>query len=274
MNISAWLMQATKRLKAIGITSARLDAELLLAETLRRPRTYLHAHLDEPIDPRRYDIAEARLDLRLDRVPLAYIVGYKEFYGRRFSVTPQVLIPRPESEAMIELLLELSGSDVTPKTLLDVGTGSGCLGITAKLERPLLRVILSDTSNRALAVAAKNADMLGAEVTLQTQSLLSGQLEPLDYMLANLPYVDRSWQQSPELQHEPGQALYASDQGLALIKKLLEQAPRHLTPDGYLLLEADQRQHSTLITHAARQGLAHVTTRGLIVALRPIATQG
>lgn len=274
MNISAWLMQATKRLKAIGITSARLDAELLLAETLRRPRTYLHAHLDEPIDPRRHDIAEARLDLRLDRVPLAYIVGYKEFYGRRFSVTPQVLIPRPESEAMIELLLELSGSDVTPKTLLDVGTGSGCLGITAKLERPLLRVILSDTSNRALAVAAKNADMLGAEVTLQTQSLLSGQLEPLDYILANLPYVDRSWQQSPELQHEPEQALYASDQGLALIKKLLEQAPRHLTPDGYLLLEADQRQHSALITHAARQGLAHVTTRGLIVALRPIATQG
>lgn len=274
MNISAWLMQATKRLKAIGITSARLDAELLLAETLRRPRTYLHAHLDEPIDPRRHDIAEARLDLRLDRVPLAYIVGYKEFYGRRFSVTPQVLIPRPESEAMIELLLELSGSDVTPKTLLDVGTGSGCLGITAKLERPLLRVVLSDTSSQALAVAAKNADTLGAEVTLQTQSLLSGQLEPLDYMLANLPYVDRSWQQSPELQHEPEQALYASDQGLALIKKLLEQAPRHLTPDGYLLLEADQRQHSTLITHAARQGLAHVTTRGLIVALRPIATQG
>lgn len=274
MNISAWLMQATKRLKAIGITSARLDAELLLAETLRRPRTYLHAHLDEPIDPRRHDIAEARLDLRLDRVPLAYIVGYKEFYGRRFSVTPQVLIPRPESEAMIELLLELSGSDVTPKTLLDVGTGSGCLGITAKLERPLLRVVLSDTSSQALAVAAKNADTLGAEVTLQTQSLLSGQLEPLDYMLANLPYVDRSWQQSPELQHEPGQALYASDHGLALIKKLLEQTPRHLTPDGYLLLEADQRQHSTLITHAARQGLAHVTTRGLIVALRPIATQG
>ena len=86
------------------IPSALLDAELILAETLRKPRTYLHAHPDDEIDPRRVDIAEARLNLRLDRVPLAYILGYKEFYGRKFKVSPQVLVPRPESEAIIELL--------------------------------------------------------------------------------------------------------------------------------------------------------------------------
>ena len=101
--ISFWLKNAAKSLKDAGIPSARLDAELILANTLRKNRTYLHAHLDEEIDPRRVDIANARLDLRLDRVPMAYILGYKEFYGRKFTVSPAVLVPRPESEDMISL---------------------------------------------------------------------------------------------------------------------------------------------------------------------------
>ena len=105
MTISTWLKLATKQLKDTGITSARLDAELLLAETLRKPRTYLHAHLDEDIDPRRVDIANARLDLRLERVPLAYILGYKEFFGRKFRVTPAVLVPRPETEDLMTIFL-------------------------------------------------------------------------------------------------------------------------------------------------------------------------
>ena len=157
MNISTWLIQATKQLKVIGITSARLDAELILANTLRKNRTYLHAHLDEEIDPRRVDIADARLSLRLDRVPLAYILGCKEFYGRKFTVSPAVLVPRPESEEMITLFLALTAGEIAPKTLIDIGTGSGCLGITAALERPSLRVILSDISPRAIKVAKKNA---------------------------------------------------------------------------------------------------------------------
>jgi release factor glutamine methyltransferase len=107
MTISTWLKLATKQLKDIGITSARLDAELLLAETLRKPRTYLHAHLNEDIDPRRVDIANARLDLRLERVPLAYILGYKEFFGRKFRVTPAVLVPRPETEDLMTIFLQL-----------------------------------------------------------------------------------------------------------------------------------------------------------------------
>ena len=94
MNISTWLKHTAEHLKNAGITSAQLDAELLLANTLRKNRTYLHAHLDEEIDPRRVDIAEARLSLRLDRVPLAYILGEKEVYGRNFSVSPSVLVPR------------------------------------------------------------------------------------------------------------------------------------------------------------------------------------
>ena len=129
--ITSWLTTATNTLKQADIASARLDAELILANTLRKNRTYLHAHLDEEIDPRRVDIAEARLSLRLDRVPLAYILGKKEFYGREFEVSPSVLVPRPESEEMINLLLKLVPRDDQPRTLIDIGTGSGCLGITA-----------------------------------------------------------------------------------------------------------------------------------------------
>lgn len=273
MNISTWLIQATKQLKVIGIASARLDAELILANTLRKNRTYLHAHLDEEIDPRRVDIADARLSLRLDRVPLAYILGYKEFYGRKFTVSPAVLVPRPESEEMITLFLALTAGEIAPKTLIDVGTGSGCLGITAALERPSLRVILSDVSPRAIKIAEKNAGNLQAQVTVQQQSLLSGQIEPVDYIFANLPYVDQSWEISPELRHEPAEALFAADNGLQLIEALIEQAPRHLTADGLLFLEADPRQHQAILHRAKQHGLHEVETRGFIIVLRLVGTK-
>ena len=273
MNIATWLKNAAKQLKAIGIASARLDAELILANTLRKNRTYLHAHLDEEIDPRRVDIAEARLSLRLDRVPLAYILGYKEFYGRKFTVSPAVLVPRPESEEVITLFLALTAGEIAPKTLIDVGTGSGCLGITAALERPSLRVILSDISPRALKVAEKNASNLQARVTLQQQSLLSGQIESVDYIFANLPYVDRDWDVSPELRHEPAEALFAAHNSLQLIETFIEQAPRHLTTGGLLFLEADPRQHQAILDQAKDHGLHEVETRGFIIVLRFVGTE-
>lgn len=273
MNIATWLKNAAKQLKAIGITSARLDAELILANTLRKNRTYLHAHLDEETDPRRVDIADARLSLRLDRVPLAYILGCKEFYGRKFTVSPAVLVPRPESEEMITLFLALTAGEIAPKTLIDVGTGSGCLGITAALERPSLRVILSDISPRAIKIAEKNASNLQARVTLQQQSLLSGQIEPVDYIFANLPYVDRDWDVSPELRHEPAEALFAADNGLRLIETLIEQAPRHITAGGLLFLEADPRQHQAILDQAKDHGLHEAETRGFIIVLRFVSTK-
>lgn len=271
--IASWLTTATNTLKQADITSARLDAELILANTLRKNRTYLHAHLDEEIDPRRVDIADARLNLRLDRVPLAYILGCKEFYGRKFTVSPAVLVPRPESEEMITLFLALTAGEIAPKTLIDVGTGSGCLGITAALERPSLRVILSDISPRAIKIAEKNASNLQARVTLQQQSLLSGQIEPVDYIFANLPYVDQSWEFSPELRHEPAEALFAADNGLRLIETLIEQVPRHLTADGLLFLEADPRQHQAILHKAKHHGLHKVEMRGFIIVLRPVSTK-
>ncbi|MCJ1964605.1 peptide chain release factor N(5)-glutamine methyltransferase [Candidatus Nanosynbacter sp. TM7-057] len=268
MIISEWLKIATKSLKTANIPSARLDAELILANTLRKNRTYLHAHLDEEIDPRRFDIANARLDLRLDRVPIAYILGYKEFYGRRFTVSPSVLIPRPESEDLISLFLELTASEIAEKALIDVGTGSGCLGITAKLERSNLSVILSDISKPALNIAEKNANALNADVHIQQQSLLNGQLKPVDYIFANLPYVDKNWDVSPELQYEPDIALFAEDEGLKLILQLIAQAPRCLTSEGLLFIEADPQQHNRIIDEAVKNGFVKERVLNYILVLR------
>lgn len=273
MIISEWLKIATKSLKTANIPSARLDAELILANTLRKNRTYLHAHLDEEIDPRRFDIANARLDLRLDRVPIAYILGYKEFYGRRFTVSPSVLIPRPESEDLISLFLELTASEIAEKVLIDVGTGSGCLGITAKLERSNLSVILSDISKPALNITEKNANALNADVHIQQQSLLNGQLKPVDYIFANLPYVDKNWDVSPELQYEPDIALFAEDEGLKLILQLISQAPKCLTPDGLLFIEADPQQHNRIIDEATKKGFIKERISNYILVLRFVGAQ-
>ncbi len=271
--ISFWLKNAAKSLKDAGIASARLDAELILANTLRKNRTYLHAHLDEEIDPRRVDIANARLDLRLDRVPMAYILGYKEFYGRKFTVSPAVLVPRPESEDMISLFLDATAGEIERKVLIDVGTGSGCLGITAALERINISVILSDISKDALRIAEKNADEHHARIKIQQQSLLNGQLEPVDYIFANLPYVDKDWEVSPELQYEPKIALFAEDGGLKLILELIRQAPRCLTPNGQLFIEADPTQHERIIQAADRQNFKLATIQRYIIVLRFIGSQ-
>ena len=271
--ISFWLKNAAKSLKDAGIPSARLDAELILANTLRKNRTYLHAHLDEEIDPRRVDIANARLDLRLDRVPMAYILGYKEFYGRKFTVSPAALVPRPESEDMISLFLDATAGEIEQKVLIDVGTGSGCLGITAALERTNISVILSDISKDALRIAEKNADEHRARVKIQQQSLLNGQLEPVDYIFANLPYVDKDWEVSPELQYEPKIALFTEDGGLKLTLELIRQAPHCLTPNGQLFIEADPIQHERIIQAAARQNFKLATIQRYIIVLRFIGSQ-
>lgn len=253
MKIHEWISSATKQLTVADINTARLDAELILSHTLKKPRTWLHMYRDEELSDRYIEIAEARLLLRLDRVPLAYIIGHKEFYGRRFYVTPSVLIPRPESEAIIEALKEY----VTPddkKQLIDVGTGSGCLGITAKLELPNLDVSLVDISRHALTVAAKNAAALDCDVTISRSDLLeSYPLQP-DIILANLPYVDMTWERSPETNHEPREALFADDKGLYLIKKLIEQSGTRMPNGGLLFLEADPEQHSNIIAYGNLHG--------------------
>lgn len=268
MTISEWLRDAANELQKVNIPSARLDAELILSHTIRQPRTHLHSHQDDELSTRHEDIANARLELRIAHTPVAYIVGHKEFYGRKFKTTPAALIPRPESEVIIELL-----ADIIPKNLplvptdihlVDVGTGTGCLGITAKLEWPELDTTLTDTSRHALNLAKENAKMLHADVKIVRGDLLRGYIGPIDIIIANLPYVDKAWDVTPDTHAEPDEALFASDNGLSLIKQLVSQASLLLRAGGHLLLESDLRQHATIIAYAKDSGFKLVQTQGLI----------
>lgn len=261
--IDNWLRDAAEQLANVGIASALLDAEIILAHTLRKSRTWLHAHGDEGISERELEIADARLRLRLDRTPIAYIIGHKEFYTRLFKVTPSVLIPRPESENIINLLKQTTLRQGA--RLIDVGTGSGCLGVTAKLELPHLDITLSDISRPALTVATENASNLEAEVATIKSDLLAEAPGMFDVILANLPYVDRSWERSPETAYEPELALFADKGGTELIDQLLQEATKKLLPQGYIFIEADPEQHNHIISTAHSLGFAHLATADYIL---------
>lgn len=270
MTIGAWIQNASRKLADELIASARLDSEIILAHTITKPRTWLHAHSDEPLDDRRREIADARLEIRLQHVPIAYIIGHKDFYGRRFKVTPEVLIPRPESEALIEHFLKFAPHNQPGYRVVDVGTGSGCLGITAKLERPEAEVDLTDTSRYALRMATKNAELLAAEVHVIKSNLLSDYPYPPDCIIANLPYVDPSWQQSPDVAHEPNLALYAEDKGLALIYKLIDQAVSRQKPGSLMILEADTRQLDEIIAYSQKSGYKLLDKSDFSLALQRV----
>lgn len=264
--IKDWVISATASLAGAGIGSAKLDAELIISHTLNMSRTYIHMYGDEEIDPRWLEIADARLQLRLERVPLAYIVGHKEFYGRSFLVSPSVLIPRSESEALINLLRKYFPDNLKKPKLVDVGTGSGCLGITAKLEFPQLDVTLLDIDRHALNIARRNAERLEADVSIAESDLLSDYPAPADIVIANLPYVDPSWQRSSETDHEPSVALFAKDGGLNLIKKLISQMQTHAKQGSLLLIEADTRQHNDIVQTATDSSFQHLESEGLALA--------
>lgn len=272
--INDWLVSATKQLKKCSITSARLDAEIILAHTLKKNRTYLHAHADKLINPADEEIANDRLGLRANHMPIAYIIGCKEFFGRRFVVTPDTLIPRPESEDIISTIQSLA--EQNPKLLekkiklIDVGTGSGCLGITLKLEFPNFDVTLSDVSQPALNIASQNADILGVKVKTIYSNLLEDYSVKADIIVANLPYVDPSWERSPETDYEPASALFADNGGLKLMIKLISQVKSNLKPDGYLILEADPEQHPALKVQAKQSGLKFISANNYCLVFQQV----
>lgn len=254
INHKEWLLAATQRLSAVDIPSARLDAELILCHVLQKDRTWLIGHTDEAPTAHMLSQADVFLDKRIRRIPLAYIVGYKEFYGRRFIVTPDVLIPRPETEVLIDQIK--TSVNTTPARILDVGTGSGAIAITLAAELPQVTIEACDTSPTALAVARDNMSLIVPHRFILFKSdLLSHATGSYDYIVANLPYVDISWQRSPETNHEPHLALFAEENGLALIYRLISQAPQRLSDKGYLVLEADPTQHSSIIDYLRAYGL-------------------
>jgi len=262
MTIRDFLQRSITALTQAGVATARLDTLVLLSDTLQRDKSWLLAHGDETLPSDTLQDLQQKITTRSARIPLAYIRGKQEFYGREFTVMPDVLIPRPETEALIDLL-----KTYKPRQILDVGTGSGAIAITAALEIPSANVDACDISHTALAIAKKNATALGAKVSFFESDLLAAAPKKYDCIAANLPYVSESWQCSPETNAEPILALFAKDEGLALIKKLLSQAPQHLNNKGYVVLEADPRQHAVI---NATHGFKHIATTGFIIVLQKI----
>ena len=210
-------------------------------------------------------------------LPTAYKSGYQDFYGRDYIVTPNVLIPRPETEQIIDAVLNLAGKPYLPgvkpsqnqlpknPTILDVGTGSGCIAITIKKELPEASVYASDISEEALNIARKNAHNHGVFIHFIISHLLDNVKFTPNVIVANLPYVDKnwSWLDKDALSCEPDIALYAEDHGLELIKKLIDQSTTCQIP--HLILEADPCQHQKIINYATKKGLQHLETRGFIL---------
>lgn len=222
----------------VGPAEARLDAELIIRDHQRWDRSAWIVHRDEPAPAPLLDRLETAVRRREAREPLAYVRGHAEFWGREFEVTGAVLIPRPETELIVEQALAL----VPPAAarVADVGTGSGCLAITLAAERPSWRLYATDISTDALEVARRNARRHGVEgsITFQDAALL-GTVPPCDLIVSNPPYVpegDRA-QLQPEVAFEPAEALFAGPDGLAVIRPLLGAAAVRLAPGGWLLFE-------------------------------------
>lgn len=247
--IRDYISDATAQFEAADIPSARLDAQVLACHALHKNKAWLLAHGEDTFLPDAWEQLQNNTQRRANREPIAYIVGYQEFYGRRFIVTPDVLIPRPATEQIIEEIKSLPLPHAAH--LLDIGTGSGAIAITASLERPELRVDACDISPAALSIAEQNSQRLAANVHFFTSDLLQNATQHYDIIAANLPYVSHDWQRSPETNFEPSTALFAQNNGLALIHTLLQQAPQHLTDDGILLLEADPRQFTAIAQMAS-----------------------
>ena len=255
LSIADFLAISTKTLSKAGIASARLDSELILAHILRRSREWLLAHDATALTQPQQQQARQLLLQRTRRQPIAYLTGRRDFYGHSFLVNEQVLVPRPESEVILAILDELA-QDNHLRTVLDVGTGSGCLATSIKLAHPNLTVSACDISKSALPVARRNAARLlpsGQQIKFYQSDLLNNLPvnSRFDLVVANLPYLSPGENGlSPELAFEPAIALYADDDGLSLIKQLITTAPARLTLGGYLLLEMNTDQIETVASYA------------------------
>lgn len=247
----------------LGGDSPRRDAELLLAHVAQQPRSWLYAHADEPLADSTQRAFEALCDCRAAGEPVAYLLGRAGFWSLEFEVAPGVLIPRPETERLVELALErLPGP--TPVRVADLGTGSGAVAVAIARERPLARVIAVEASAEALKLARANIERLTpGRVELRPGNWfapLAG--ERFDLIVGNPPYLaaDDPHLRQGDLRFEPRTALAAGDDGLDAIRIIAAQAPEHLSPGGWLLLEHGWTQGAAVRALFAAAGLVEVAT--------------
>ncbi len=231
-----------------GIDSPRLNAELMLASALGYKRIDLYTRFDKPLVREELDRYKALFVRRIKKEPLQYILGHADFYGRRFSVCPDVLIPRPETEHLIEATIEIvKENDIQSPGILDIGTGSGCIAITLAAEIEGAVITALDVSDRALKCADENAarHAVGDRINFKKINILdpynaipdSGSY---DFIVSNPPYIPlREWEKLPDeiKAHEPKYALTDERDGLSFLRRLTELAPATLKPGGWLICE-------------------------------------
>jgi release factor glutamine methyltransferase len=268
MNIA----QSLQHTCALGLE--RLDAQLLLLAALGRPghdRTWLLAHDTDSVPPEVLTRLQTTAQRRLAHEPLAYITGYKEFYGLNLCVDPRVLDPRADTETLVDWALEVLAHDPLDsavRSVLDLGTGSGAIALALKNVRPDLQVHALDNSAQALTVARANAQRLGLTVQFHQGAWLAGLPHGangvpgrLHAIVSNPPYIAATDPHLAHLTHEPLQALASGADGLDDIRTIIHQAPGHLHPGGWLLLEHGYDQADAVAALLRKSGFSNVQSR-------------
>lgn len=274
-SITGLLEQASKQLQACTET-ADLDAEVLLCHCLNKNRSFLRAWPEHQPSPPQIELFLSLLEQRAQGTPIAYLVGHREFWSREFIVSPDVLIPRPDSELLIELSLEYLPNN-RPCKIIDLGTGSGILAITLATERPLVEVVATDISKQALAIAQLNAERLetGNIRFLQSHWFDDVLDNNFDLVLSNPPYIaeDDPHLQQGDVRFEPQSALVSLEHGLKDIDLIAEQARRHLNPCGHLLVEHGYNQQQPVQAIFKTYGYREIATHPDLSA-NPRVTSG
>ena len=259
MTIVEVLKLSAEYLQKHGSDSSRLDAELLLAHALKLRRLDLYLKFDRPLSES--DLASYRglVARRAKGEPVAYLVGHKEFMGLEFWVTPDVLVPNPDTEVLVQRAVEIARAADHRVRVADVGTGSGCIAVSIAHYAPNADVWASDISGAALDVAARNVrhHSVTDRVHLECGDLMQPLTGEFDLICANLPYVSAESRLPAEVTAQPPRALYAEDGGSALVTRLLDESHDRLRPGGRVLTEVDPAIAAVVVLTARRNFSSH-----------------
>jgi release factor glutamine methyltransferase len=260
-----------------GIESPRLNIEYLLADTLGKRRIDLYLEFDRALSEEELAPLRVKVRRRVDGEPLQYLLGSWDFFGRSFRTDQRALIPRPETEILVEIALKVIRRQPNSRNrLLDIGTGSGVLAITFALECPNLQVVGSDISPLALNLARENAEkqQLDHRVEWVESDLVDSVAGTFDFLVANLPYIPSG--ELPtlarEVQHDPRLALDGGTDGLAVIRRLLQDAPKILAKDSFLILEVGFNQADQVIDLMAAQKFRDISVENDYQGVRRFVT--
>lgn len=255
-------------LKQKGVESPRLEAELLLAFARKCPRIRLYTDFTSPLSESEKSVMRELVQRRAKREPLAYLVGAREFYGRSFEVCSGVLIPRPETEVLVDVCLEKIPRDEV-RQLLEVGFGSGCVGITIACQRRSCSVTATEISTPAMEIGSRN--ILRHDVADRVTVIEGDVLEPLlssgrmfDGLVSNPPYIcdEERAELAPEVAlHEPSEALFAGADGLTVIRRIIEQSRQLLVPGAFIAMEVDPAQSASVSALLEVAGFESVAIR-------------